>query len=272
MTSNHLILFVPFSSCPQSFPASGSFPMSQLFRSGGQSIGVSASASVLPMNTISFRMDWLDLLAVQRTLKSLLQHHSSKASILRHSAFFPVQLSHPFMTSGKTIALTRWTFVGFGLQQVSKMWASRTQLTSVFSHSVMPDSVAPGTVACQTPLSKGFSRQEYWSGLPFPLSGDLPNSGINPVFPVPPALAGEPLYHRGTWKSQTPGGKNPLSTIHSAWWLQGMAPRATRLTMFLQLRCNHNITQSWVQTATYFKFTMYSALGEILYLYVTLYR
>ena len=61
---------------------------------------------------ISFRMDWLDLLAVQGTLKSLLQHHSSKASILRHSAFFTVQLSHPYMTTGKTIALTRWTFVG----------------------------------------------------------------------------------------------------------------------------------------------------------------
>ena len=61
---------------------------------------------------ISFRMDWLDLLAVQRTLKSLLQHHSSKASILRRSAFFVVQLSHPYMTTGKTIALTRWTFVG----------------------------------------------------------------------------------------------------------------------------------------------------------------
>ena len=61
---------------------------------------------------ISFRMDWLDLLAVQGTLKSLLQHHSSKASILRHSAFFRVQLSHPYMTTGKTIALTRWTFVG----------------------------------------------------------------------------------------------------------------------------------------------------------------
>ena len=61
---------------------------------------------------ISFRMDWLDLLAVQRTLKSLLQHHSSKASILRRSAFFTVQLSHPYMTTGKTIALTRWTFVG----------------------------------------------------------------------------------------------------------------------------------------------------------------
>ena len=82
---------VPFSSCPQSFPASGSFPMSQLFTSDGQSIGVSASTSVLPMNTqgwAPFRMDWLDLLAFQGTLKSLLQHHSSKASILRHSAFF----------------------------------------------------------------------------------------------------------------------------------------------------------------------------------------
>ena len=61
---------------------------------------------------ISFRMDWLDLLAVQGTLKSLLQHHSSKASVLQHSAFFTVQLSHPYMTTGKTIALTRWTFVG----------------------------------------------------------------------------------------------------------------------------------------------------------------
>ena len=61
---------------------------------------------------ISFRMDWLDLLAVQRTLKSLLQHHSSKTSILQHSAFLTVQLSHPYMTAGKTITLTRWTFVG----------------------------------------------------------------------------------------------------------------------------------------------------------------
>src|SRR5574340_592833 len=106
---------IPFYSCPQSFPASESFPMSQLFTSGGQSIGVSASTSVLPMNIpglISFRMDWLDLLAVEGTLKSLLQHHSSKASILRRSALLTVQLSHPYMTTGKTIALTRWTFVG----------------------------------------------------------------------------------------------------------------------------------------------------------------
>ena len=106
----------PFSSCLPSCPASESFQMSQFFSSGGQSIGVSASTSVLPMNTqdglISFRMDWLDLLAVQGTLKSLLQHHSSKASILWHSAFFTAQLSHPYMTTGKTIALTRRTFVG----------------------------------------------------------------------------------------------------------------------------------------------------------------
>ena len=64
------------------------------------------------LGLISFKMDWLDLLAVQGTLKSLLQHHSSKASILRHAAFFMVQLSHPYMTTGKTIALSRWTFVG----------------------------------------------------------------------------------------------------------------------------------------------------------------
>ena len=103
---------IPFSR-PQSFPASGSFQMSQLFTSGGQSIGVSVTASVLPVNTEdwSFRLDWLDLLAVQGTLKSLLQHHTSKPSILRCSVFFIVQLSHPYMATGKTIALTRQTFV-----------------------------------------------------------------------------------------------------------------------------------------------------------------
>ena len=89
--------------------------MSQLFTPGGQSIGVSASTSVLPNEhpgLISFGMDWLDLLAVQGTLKSLLQHRSLKPSILLCSAFFIDQLSHPYMTTGKTIALTRWAFVG----------------------------------------------------------------------------------------------------------------------------------------------------------------
>ena len=89
--------------------------MSQLFPCGGHSIGVSAF-SIGPSNEhpglIFFRMDWLDLLAVEGSLKSLLQHHSSKASILRCSAFFTVQLSHPYMTTGKNIALTRRTFVG----------------------------------------------------------------------------------------------------------------------------------------------------------------
>ena len=107
---------IPFSSCLQSFPASGSFPTNWFFILGGQGIGVSASAEISPSNgysgLVSFRMDWLDLLAVQGTLKSLLQHHSSKASIFQHSVFFRVQLSHPYMTTGKTKALTRWTFVG----------------------------------------------------------------------------------------------------------------------------------------------------------------
>ena len=89
--------------------------MSQFFTSGGQSVGASASASS-PSNEysglLSFRIDWLDLLAVQGTLKSLLQHHSSKASVIRHSALFIVQLSHTYTTIGKTIALTRWNFVG----------------------------------------------------------------------------------------------------------------------------------------------------------------
>ena len=83
--------------------------MSQFFASGGQSIRISALAEYSGL--ISFRIDWLDLLAVQETLKSLLQYHSLKASILQYSAFFMVQLSHPYMSNGKTIALTTQTFV-----------------------------------------------------------------------------------------------------------------------------------------------------------------
>ena len=102
---------IPFSSCPQSFPASGSFQMTQLFAKYW-SFSFSIILSKEHPGLISIRMDWLGLLSVQGTLKSLLQHHSSKASILRQSAFFIVQLSHPYMTTGKAIALTRWTFVG----------------------------------------------------------------------------------------------------------------------------------------------------------------
>ena len=98
----------PFSSCPQSFQHQ-SFPMSRLFTSGGQSIGAfsfSISPSIQYSGLIFFRIDWFDLLVVQGILMSLLQHHSSKASILQHSAFFMVQLSHTYMTTRKTIALT----------------------------------------------------------------------------------------------------------------------------------------------------------------------
>ena len=107
---------VPFSSCPQSLPASESFPMSQLFAWGGRSAGVSALASFLPKKSQDWSplewTGWIFLQCSRRDLKSLLQHHSSKAAILRCSAFFTVQLSHPYMTTGKTIALTRRTFVG----------------------------------------------------------------------------------------------------------------------------------------------------------------
>ena len=188
---------VPFSSCPQSFPASGSFQMSQLFASGSQSIGVSACWSwsllrlmsielVMPSNhlmfcnpllllhpiplsirvfpnesTLSmrwpkycsfsfsiipskehpgliFRMDWLDLLAVQGTLNSLLQHHSSKASILWRSAFFTVQLSHPYMTTGKIIALTRRTFVGKVMSLLLNMLSKWSQKFTKLFNSFFP--------------------------------------------------------------------------------------------------------------------------------------
>ena len=104
---------VAFSSCLQSFPASGSFPMSQFFIPGSQNIGASVSASVLPMNIQDwFPLGMTSLISLQSKRLSNLQYHSSKASILKCSSFFIVQLSYPYMTTGKTIALTRWTFVG----------------------------------------------------------------------------------------------------------------------------------------------------------------
>ena len=115
MTSNHLILCRPFLLPPSIFPSIRIFSSESVLHIRWPKYW-SFSFSISPSNEysglISFRMDWLDLLAVQGTLKSLLQHHSSKASVLRCSAFFMVQLSHSYMTTGKTIALTRWTFVG----------------------------------------------------------------------------------------------------------------------------------------------------------------
>ena len=113
--SNHLMLFHPFLLLPSIFPSIRVFSNESALPIRWPKYW-SFSFSIIPSKEIpgliSFRMDWFDLLAVQGTLKSLLQHHSSKASVLRCSAFFIVQLSHPYMTAGKTIALTRWTFVG----------------------------------------------------------------------------------------------------------------------------------------------------------------
>ena len=115
MPSNHLILCRPLLLLPSIFPRIRVFSNESALHIRWPKYW-SFSFNISPSNEhpglISFRMDWLDLLAVQGTLKSLLQHHSSKASILRRSAFFTVQLSHPYMTTGKTIALTRRTFVG----------------------------------------------------------------------------------------------------------------------------------------------------------------
>ena len=148
MPSNHLILCCPFSSLPQSFPASGSCQMSQSVLRIRCPKYWHFRFSISPSNEysglISFRMDWLDLFAVQGTLKSLLQHHSSKASILQHSAFFIVQLSHTYMTTGKTMLLLLSHF-------------SRVRLCAT-----------PQTAAHQAPPSLGFSRQEHWSGLLLP--------------------------------------------------------------------------------------------------------
>ena len=128
MPSNHLILFHPLLLLPSFFPSIRVFSNESVLRIRWPKYW-SFSFSISPSNEysglISFRMDWLDLLAVQGTLKSLLQPHSSKASILQCSAFFTVQLSHPHMTTGKTIALTRWISVGKIMSLLFNMLSQR---------------------------------------------------------------------------------------------------------------------------------------------------
>ena len=157
-----------FSSCPQSFPASGSIPMSQFFASCGQSIG-SFSFSISPSNEhpglISFRMNWLDLLAVQGTRKRLLQHHSSKASILRCSAFFTVQLSHSYMTTGKTIALT------ISGRLITRNISERQQTTVASSVSLQVSS--KDIKFMDTPSSHLFYPKAWSHFSAFPLSGQI---------------------------------------------------------------------------------------------------
>ena len=143
MPSNHLILCCALLLPPSIFPSIRVFSNESVLRIRWPKYW-SFSFSISPSNEysglISFRMDWLDLLAIQGTLKSLLRHHSSKVSILQHSAFFTIQLSHPYMTTGKTIALTRWAFVGKVMSLICNMLSrsflprSKRLLISWLSH------------------------------------------------------------------------------------------------------------------------------------------
>ena len=152
---------IPFSSCLQSFPASGSFQMSLLLISGGQSIGVSASASVLPMNIQDwFPLGWTGWISLQfkglsRVFSKIL-NHSSKASILQCSAFFIVPFSHPYMTTGNTIALIRWTFVGKVMSLLFKM-LSRLVITFFLPRNkrlLISWLQSPSAVILESPQSK----------------------------------------------------------------------------------------------------------------------
>ena len=161
MPSNHLILCCPLLLPPSFFPSIRVFSNESTLRIRWPKYW-SFSFNISPSNEysglISFRMDWLGLLAVQGTPKSLLQHHSSKASILRRSAFFMVQLAHPYMTTGKTIALTRWTFVGkpywLSLLNVQNCnpFTSQSFLLSVIYFSTQH--ILPPSILC---ISLGFS-------------------------------------------------------------------------------------------------------------------
>jgi len=158
MPSNHLILCHPFLLLPSIFPSirvfsKESVPLIRWPKYWSFSFSISPSNECSGL--ISFRMDWLDLLAVQGTLKSLIQHHSSKASILWCSAFFIVQLSHPYMTTGKNIALPRWTFVGKVMSLLFNM-LSRLVITFLprSKHLLISWLPSPSAVIMESPKIK----------------------------------------------------------------------------------------------------------------------
>ena len=156
MPSSHLILCRPLFLLPPIPPSIRVFSNESTLRMRWPKYW-SFSFSIIPSKEhpglISFRMDWLYLLAVQGTLKSLLQHHSSKASILQRSAFFTVQLSHPYMTTGKTIALTRRTFVGKVMSLLFNIDFSSVQFScSVMSYSLQPHEQQHARPPCPSPF------------------------------------------------------------------------------------------------------------------------
>ena len=193
MPSNHLTLCRPLLLLPSIFPSIRVFSKESVLRIWWPEY-CSFSSNISPSNghsgLISFRIDWFDFLVDQGTLKSLLQHDSTKASILQCSAFFLVKLSHPYMTTGKIIALTRWTFTG---KVMSLFFNTLSRLVITFlprsprqefwsglpfpppMHACMLNRFSCvrlcatlWTAARQAPPSTGFSRQECWRGLPFP--------------------------------------------------------------------------------------------------------
>ena len=181
MLFNHLILCPPRLLLPSIFPSIRVFSNESVVRIRWPKYW-SFSFSISPSNEysglISFRIDWFDFLAIQGTLKSLLQHHSSKASVLRLSTFFIVQLSHLYMTTGKTIALFRWTFVS---KVISLLTVPSRLVIAFHPRSKCLNFMAEVTICSDFGAkSMQFSRPEYWSGLPFPSPGDLPNPGIKP--------------------------------------------------------------------------------------------
>ena len=158
MPSNHLILCHPLLFQPSIFPSMRVFSNVSVLcirwpKYWSFSISISPSNEYLGL--ISFRMDWLDLPAIQGTLKSLLQHHSLKASILQHSAFFIVQLSHPYMTTGKTITLTRWIFIGKVMSLLFNM-LSRLVITFLprSKHLLISWLQSPSPVILEPPQNK----------------------------------------------------------------------------------------------------------------------
>ena len=163
MLSSHLILCRPLLLLSPIPPSIRVFSNESTFRMRWPNYW-SFSFSISPSNEhpglISFRMDWLDLLVVQRTLKTLLQHHSSKASILWRSAFFTVQLSHPYMTAGKTIALTRWTFVGKVMSLLLHMLSMVITFLPRSKHLLISWLQSPSAVILEPPKIK--SEVEYY--------------------------------------------------------------------------------------------------------------
>ena len=197
MPSNHLILCCPLLLPPSIFPSIRVFSSASILHIWWPKPW---SFSISPFNEhsglISFRMDWLDLLAVQGTRKSLLQHHSSKASILRCSAFFTVQLSHPYMATGKTIALTRRTFVGKVMSLFFNMlsrlvWVSKMWVGSWVRRLWSP---APTTrLTAQLTLTPGQVAGPLWlSALSPPGRERRPLSWLSGITILPDALPGSP--------------------------------------------------------------------------------